>query len=58
MAANTNPTVGKQGEWSEEPELKVEVNVEDSNKNRTVEVIRKGHPYEEPVINVKNKLAE
>ena len=47
-----NPTIGKQGEWSEEPELKVEVNVEDSNVARTVEAIRKVHPYEEPVINV------
>lgn len=43
--------IGKQGEWSEEPELKVEVNVEDSNKDKTVEAIRKAHPYEEPVIN-------
>ncbi len=47
----SNPTIGQQGEWSEEPELKVEVNVEDENKDRTVEAIRKVHPYEEPVIN-------
>ncbi len=47
-----NPTIGQQGEWSEEPEFKVEVNVEDSNVDRTVEAIRKAHPYEEPVINV------
>ncbi|SDB51939.1 hypothetical protein SAMN02910263_02618 [Butyrivibrio sp. INlla16] len=48
----SNPTIGRQGEWSEEPELKVEVNVEDANKDRTVEAIRRFHPYEEPVINV------
>ena len=47
-----NPTIGQQGEWSEEPEFKVEVNVEDSNVDRTVEAIRKAHPYEEPVINI------
>ena len=47
----SNPIIGQQGEWSEEPELKVEVNVEDENKDRTVEAIRKVHPYEEPVIN-------
>ena len=47
----SNPTIGQQGEWSEEPELKVEVNVEDENKDRTVEAIRKVHPYEEPAIN-------
>ncbi len=47
-----NPTIGQQGKWSEEPELKVEVNVDDSNVDRTLEAIREAHPYEEPVINV------
>ena len=46
-----NPAIGRPGEWSEEPELKIEVNVEDFNKDRTVEAIRNVHPYEEPVIN-------
>ena len=48
----SNPTVGQKGQWSEEPELKVEVNVEDDNKDKTVEAIKQVHPYEEPVINV------
>ena len=48
----SNPTIGKQGEWSEVPEIKVEVNVTDDIKELTVEAIRKVHPYEEPVINV------
>lgn len=48
----SNPTIGQQGQWSEEPELKVEVNVEDANKAKTVNAIRSVHPYEEPVINV------
>ena len=49
---NTNPTVGSLGEWSREPEMKIEVNVEDANVEKTVESIRKVHPYEEPLINV------
>lgn len=28
----SNPVIGKQGEWSEEPELKIEVNVADDLK--------------------------
>ena len=49
---NANPTVGLPGEWSREPEMKIEVNVEDANVEKTVESIRKVHPYEEPLINV------
>ena len=46
----SNPTVGQQGQWSEEPELKVEINVEDAKKDKAVEAIRRVHPYEEPFI--------
>ncbi len=49
---DSNPYIGKQGDWSVEPELKIEVNVEDDRKDITIDAIRKVHPYEEPVINV------
>ena len=49
---NTNPAIGSPGEWSREPEIKIEVNVENTNVEKTVEAIRKVHPYEEPLINV------
>ncbi len=48
---NTNPTIGSPGEWSREPEIKIEVNVEDSRVEKTVAAVRKVHPYEEPLIN-------
>lgn len=47
-----NPTVGKVGEWSEEPEVKIEVNVSAKNVKATIKVIREVHPYEEPVVNI------
>lgn len=48
----TTPYLGKQGEISEEPELKVEVTIRTEEVDRTLDAIRKVHPYEEPVINV------
>ena len=48
----TNPYLGESGVISEEQELKVEVTVESKNLKRTIEAIKKIHPYEEPVINV------
>ena len=47
-----NPHIGSVGEWSQESELKVEFNVEDSLKDVIVQKIKEIHPYEEPVINV------
>ncbi len=47
-----NPTIGSPGEWSKEPEIKIEVNVEDSWVEKTVVAVRKVHPYEEPLINI------
>ena len=35
-----------------EPELKVEVTVYTENVDKTIEAVKKVHPYEEPVINV------
>ena len=47
-----NPAIGSPGEWSWEPEIKIEVNVEDSGVEKTVAAVRKVHPYEELLINV------
>ncbi len=48
---DSNPTIGSPGTWSEEPELKIEVNVQNQIKDKVAEAIRRVHPYEEPVIN-------
>ncbi len=48
----TDPFIGKTGEISEEPELKVEVTVKKECLRETVEAVKAVHPYEEPVINV------
>ena len=45
------PYIGKEGEISKEPEVKVEVTVFTEAVDRTIEAIKKVHPYEEPVIN-------
>ena len=47
-----NPYIGTNGEISCEPELKVEVTVYTENVDKTIEVVKAVHPYEEPVINV------
>ena len=47
-----NPYIGNEGEISKEPEVKVEVTVFTEAVDRTIEAIKKVHPYEEPVINV------
>ncbi len=47
----TDPYIGKRGEISEEPELKVEVTVRTEALPETVRAVRAVHPYEEPVIN-------
>ena len=48
----TNPYIGRAGEVSEEPELKVEVTVRAELLDGALKAIRRVHPYEEPVINV------
>ena len=50
--ADCSPYIGKEGEISEEPELKVEVTCLTEKADLTVEAVKKIHPYEEPVINV------
>ena len=49
---NANPSIGSPGEWSREPEIKIEVNVKDSVVEKIVSAVRRIHPYEEPLINV------
>ena len=54
-----NPYIGNEGENRDvrlnstmpEPEVKVEVTVFTEAVDRTIEAIKKVHPYEEPVIN-------
>ena len=48
----TNPYLGKEGEVSCEPELKVEVTCRRERLEETIRAIKAVHPYEEPVINV------
>ena len=47
----TSPYIGKTGEISSEPELKVEVTIRTDRFEETIKAIKKIHPYEEPVIN-------
>ena len=49
---SVSPYIGTNGEISCEPELKVEVTVYTENVDKTIEAVKKVHPYEEPVINV------
>ena len=50
--AGTKPYIGREGEVSEEPEIKVEVTVKAERLSETMTAIREIHPYEEPLINV------
>lgn len=47
----TDPYIGKEGEISCEPEVKVEVTVYTEKVDETIRAIKEVHPYEEPVIN-------
>jgi hypothetical protein len=47
-----NPFEGKIGEISEAVEYKVEVNCKRELVGGALKVIRKNHPYEEPLINI------
>ena len=48
----TSPYLGRAGELSTEPELKVEVTCRTERLEETLRAVRAVHPYEEPVINV------
>ena len=47
-----HPYLGEIGEISCEPELKVEVTVALDAVDKTIDAVKRAHPYEEPVINV------
>ena len=46
------PFLGRAGEISEEPELKVETVCSVSKVREILDAVKRVHPYEEPVINV------
>jgi hypothetical protein len=48
----TSPYLGEVGQLSTELELKVEVTCPIEQVDRTVEAVKRVHPYEEPVIQV------
>jgi hypothetical protein len=50
--AGSNPTIGREGEVSCEPEVKLEVDCDRDLVPIVVERIREIHPYEEPVIHI------
>ncbi len=47
----TSPYLGKTGQVSCEPEVKVAVTIRPGDLRKTVAAVRAVHPYEEPVIN-------
>lgn len=51
------PYIGRAGEVSEVPELKVEAVIRAERLEETMAAIRRAHPYEEPVINAIPLLA-
>lgn len=50
--SGSRPFLGAENALSSEPELKVEVTCLRENADRTVEAVKKIHPYEVPVISV------
>ena len=50
--SGTHPYMGREGEVSEEAEIKIEVTVKAENLAVTMAAIKRVHPYEEPLINV------
>ncbi|MBR3624665.1 MAG: cytochrome C biogenesis protein [Selenomonadaceae bacterium] len=48
----SHPYLGEEGEISEAEEIKVEVNINAENLNKTLNAIYEVHPYEEPLVNV------
>ena len=47
-----NPYVGNQGEWHTEPEEAVFTMCHKHDLSKALDIIRKAHPYEEPVIDI------
>ena len=48
----SNPYIGTADEVSEAEEIKVEVNINAENLDKTLNAIYEVHPYEEPLVNV------
>ena len=48
----SNPFEGEEGKISEVAEYKLEVNCKREQVKDAIEVIKRAHPYEEPLINV------
>lgn len=46
------PFIGKEGEISSEPEVKIEVNCKHEHVPEVLQAIYENHPYEQPVINI------
>jgi hypothetical protein len=49
---NAKPYIGELNQICESPEIKVEVTILSENIEKTLEAIKKIHPYEVPVINI------
>ena len=49
---NATPYMGKRGEITQQPELKVDVRILSKNLDKTLSAIKDIHPYETPVINI------
>ena len=49
---NATPYMGKRGEITQQPELKVEVRILSDNLEKTITAIKAIHPYETPVVNI------
>jgi len=50
--AGSKPTIGREGEVSSEPEVKLEMDCVRELVPAVVRGIREAHPYEEPVIHI------
>lgn len=50
--AGTRPFLGREGEISEEPEMKVEVTIRAETLDAVMRAVKAVHPYEEPLVNV------
>ena len=46
----SNPTIGKVGEFSHEPEARIEMICPEEKSEKVKKAIKKVHPYEEPEI--------
>lgn len=46
------PYMGKEGEISSEPEVKIEVNCKHEHIPEVLQAIHENHPYEQPLINI------